>query len=86
MRSSEPAPPEEAHPHPRPGRCFGCVRLAEVTEAGVLTRGEVDVPLYVCSACLEHLEAWHAAQVGAVGAVRAVRAGGVRRPCAELSG
>lgn len=47
------------------GRCFGCVRLAAVTEAGVLARGEVEVPLYVCSSCLEHLEAWHAAQVGA---------------------
>ncbi|MFF3596294.1 hypothetical protein [Kitasatospora indigofera] len=61
-----PAPPGEVHP--QPGRCFGCVRLAPVTEAGVLARGGTEVPLYVCSSCLEHLEAWHAAQLAAVGA------------------
>ncbi|GGV05906.1 hypothetical protein GCM10010495_17370 [Kitasatospora herbaricolor] len=56
-----PAPAEEVPP--RRGRCFGCVRLAAVTETGVLARGGVEVPLYVCSSCLEHLEAWHAAQL-----------------------
>lgn len=67
-RLPAPAPPEEVPPPP--GRCFGCVRLAAVTEAGVLARGGVEVPLYVCSSCLEHLEAWHAAQLAAVGADR----------------
>ncbi|MFE4600518.1 hypothetical protein ACFRKE_06630 [Kitasatospora indigofera] len=63
-----PAPAEEVPP--QRGRCFGCVRLAAVTGAGVLARGGVEVPLYVCSSCLEHLEAWHAAQLAAAGAER----------------
>ncbi|GHH64075.1 hypothetical protein GCM10018781_14520 [Kitasatospora indigofera] len=63
-----PAPAEEVPP--QRGRCFGCVRLAAVTGAGVLARGGVEVPLYVCSSCLEHLEAWHAAQLAAAGADR----------------
>ncbi len=78
-----PVPALSEEVHPQPGRCFGCVRLAEVTEAGELVRGGVEVPLYVCSSCLEHLEAWHAAQVAAIGTVRAV---GARWPCAELAG
>ncbi|MCX5212892.1 hypothetical protein OG689_27070 [Kitasatospora sp. NBC_00240] len=46
-----------------PGRCFGCVRLQEVTEVGVLAREGVHVPVRVCDDCLAHLEAWHIAQV-----------------------
>jgi hypothetical protein len=70
-------------PDLRPGRCFGCVRLGEVTEAGVLARGGVQVPLYVCASCLEHLEAWHTAQVAAIGARQAI---GAHRIGAGLAG
>ncbi|WP_371481653.1 hypothetical protein [Kitasatospora sp. NBC_00315] len=53
------------------GRCFGCVRLNEVTEVGVLTRGGVPVPVRVCGDCLSHLADWHAAEAARSGASRA---------------
>ncbi|MCX5213057.1 hypothetical protein OG689_27940 [Kitasatospora sp. NBC_00240] len=67
VRQQGPATPDEPEWRDR-GRCLGCVQVAEVAEAGVLARGGVEVPLYVCSSCLEHLEAWHAAQLAVIGA------------------
>ncbi len=45
------------------GRCFGCLMLQEVTPVGTLTAGGVPVPLRVCGWCLDHLEAWHDAEL-----------------------
>ncbi|MFC8447776.1 hypothetical protein [Kitasatospora sp. NPDC057223] len=45
------------------GRCFGCLAIQDVTPVGTLTAGGVPVPLRVCGWCLDHLEAWHRAEM-----------------------